>query len=333
MKILVTGSSGFIGFHTSLELLNRGYEVFGIDSENDYYDVNLKTERRKILLSHHSNNFTFHQVDLADQKSVEVIHSINPKYIIHLAAQAGVRHSLEFPHDYTRNNIIAFTNILEFSKSSKFLKHLVFASTSSVYGANTKMPFSEDDSVDHPLQYYAVTKRTNELMAHSYCNLFNIRATGVRFFTVYGPWGRPDMALFLFTKNIIEGKPINIFNNGNHQRDFTYVDDIVSGILIALFDDQFISDKNYEFPSSSFCNFRLLNIGRGNPVPLSAFVKAIEKKLNLKAEKNLLPLQPGDVPSSHACIKKIKKLGYNPQFDFDKGIENFIDWYLDFYKK
>jgi len=333
MKILVTGSSGFIGFHTSLELLNRGYEVFGIDSENDYYDVNLKTERRKILLSHHSNNFTFHQVDLADQKSVEVIHSINPKYIIHLAAQAGVRHSLEFPHDYTRNNIIAFTNILEFSKSSKFLKHLVFASTSSVYGANTKMPFSEDDSVDHPLQYYAVTKRTNELMAHSYCNLFNIRATGVRFFTVYGPWGRPDMALFLFTKNIIEGKPINIFNNGNHQRDFTYVDDIVSGILIALFDDQFISDKNYEFPSSSFCNFRLLNIGRGNPVPLSAFVEAIEKKLNLKAEKNLLPLQPGDVPSSHACIKKIKKLGYNPQFDFDKGIENFIDWYLDFYKK
>jgi UDP-glucuronate 4-epimerase len=243
MKILVTGSSGFIGFHTSLELLNRGYEVFGIDSENDYYDVNLKTERRKILLSHHSNNFTFHKVDLSDQKSIDVIHTINPQYIIHLAAQAGVRHSLEFPDDYTRNNIVAFTNILEFSKSSKLLKHLVFASTSSVYGANTKMPFSEDDPVDHPLQYYAVTKRANELMAHSYCNLFNTRATGVRFFTVYGPWGRPDMALFLFTKNIIEGKPINIFNNGDHQRDFTYVDDIVSGILIALFDDQFISEK------------------------------------------------------------------------------------------
>jgi UDP-glucuronate 4-epimerase len=169
-------------------------------------------------------------------------------------------------------------------------------------------------------------------MAHSYCNLFNTRATGVRFFTVYGPWGRPDMALFLFTKNIIEGKPINIFNNGDHQRDFTYVDDIVSGILIALFDDQFISEKKYMLPSSSFCNFRLLNIGRGNPIPLNEFVNAIEKKLNLKAEKNLLPLQPGDVPSSHACIKKIKKLGYNPQFNFDKGIENFIDWYLDFYK-
>jgi UDP-glucuronate 4-epimerase len=333
MKILVTGSSGFIGFHTCLELLSRGYAVFGIDSENDYYDINLKAERRKILLNHHSNNFTFFQLDLADQNSIKVINSIQPKYIIHLAAQAGVRHSLEYPHDYTQNNIIAFTNILEFSKSSTSLKHLVFASTSSVYGANSKMPFSEDDPVDHPLQYYAVTKRTNELMAHSYCNLFDVRATGVRFFTVYGPWGRPDMALFLFTKNILEGKPINVFNNGDHQRDFTYVDDIVSGILIALFDDKFVGDKNYKGPANSFCNFRLLNIGRGNPIPLNKFINAIEKKLNLKAEKNFLPLQLGDVGSSHASIDKIKKLGYNPQFNFDQGIENFIDWYLDFYKK
>jgi UDP-glucuronate 4-epimerase len=332
MKILVTGSSGFIGFHTCLELLNRGYKVFGLDSENDYYDINLKIQRRKILQNHLSNNFTFHKLDLAEQESIAKINTIKPEYIIHLAAQAGVRHSLEHPHDYTRNNITAFTNILEFSKSSTSLKHLVFASTSSVYGGNKKMPFSENDPVDHPLQYYAVTKRANELMAHSYCNLFDMRATGVRFFTVYGPWGRPDMALFLFTKNIIEGKPINIFNNGDHQRDFTYVDDIVSGILIALFDDQFIPDINCKVPSSSFCNFRLLNVGRGDPIPLNSFINAIEKKLNLNAKKNFLPLQPGDVPSSHACIKKIKKLGYNPQFNFDQGIENFIDWYLDFYK-
>ncbi|MDB9908785.1 NAD-dependent epimerase/dehydratase family protein [Gammaproteobacteria bacterium] len=333
MKILVTGSSGFIGFHTSLRLLDEGHDVHGIDCENNYYDVNLKESRRQILLDHESNSFTFHKLDLSSDSIINEIELISPDYIIHLAAQAGVRHSLEYPQDYTKNNITAFTNILEFSKSNKSLRHLVFASTSSVYGANSKLPFSEDDPVDHPLQYYAVTKRANELMAHSYANLFNIRATGVRFFTVYGPWGRPDMALFLFTKNILEGKLINVFNNGNHQRDFTYVDDIVSGILIALFDDQFISSSEPGGPSNSFCNFRLLNIGRGKPIALSEFINAIEKKLNLKAKKNFLPMQLGDVPSSHACIKKIKKLGYKPRFNFEQGVENFIDWYLDFYQR
>ena len=335
MKILVTGSSGFIGFHTSLELLNRGYEVFGIDSENDYYDVNLKAERRKILLSHYSNNFTFHQVDLADQKSVEVIHSINPKYIIHLAAQAGVRHSLEFPHDYTRNNIIAFTNILEFSKSSKFLKHLVFASTSSVYGANTKMPFSEDDSVDHPLQYYAVTKRTNELMAHSYSHLYNLPTTGLRFFTVYGPWGRPDMALFKFTKSILAGENIQVYNYGNHQRDFTYIDDIVEGIIRVLDkpaqpNEQW--DSNNPDSASSMAPWRIYNIGNNSPVELNQYIEAIEKAVGIKAIKELLPLQPGDVPNTYANVDDlVKDFNYKPTMSVKKGVENFIKWYKSYY--
>lgn len=333
MKILVTGSSGFIGFHTSLALLNLGHKVIGIDVENDYYDVNLKQSRRKILEEDFKSNFTFHKFDLSDKTCVDLCKEINPDYIVNLAAQAGVRHSLEHPHDYTKNNIMSFTNILEYAKSAKSLQHIVFASTSSVYGANMLTPFSENHPVDHPLQYYAVTKRANELMAHSYSNLYGIRTTGVRFFTVYGPWGRPDMALFLFTKNILEGVPIDIYNNGNHERDFTYVDDIVSGIILALFDDKFKTNQTGDLKTSdSFCKYRIMNIGRGKPVQLMDFIEAIEKKLNVKAIKNYLPIQPGDVPSSNADIKKMESIGYKPHYDFKQGISNFIDWYIKFYQ-
>ena len=334
MKILVTGTSGFIGFHTARALLSLGHTVVGIDIENDYYDVALKKSRRKLLECHPKKfNFTFYKFDLADEAIIELYKKINPDYIVNLAAQAGVRHSLTFPHDYTKNNITSFTNILEYAKSAKTLRHVVFASTSSVYGANKITPFAEHHPVDHPLQYYAVTKRTNELMAHSYSNLFNIRATGMRFFTVYGPWGRPDMALFLFTKNILDGLPIDIYNHGNHERDFTYVDDIVSGIILALFDDQFEVNRNEALQASdSFCKYRIMNIGRGRPVELIEFISAIEKKLGIKAIKNYLPLQPGDVPSSNADITKMKQIGYDPQFNFKEGISNFVDWYLDYYQ-
>ena len=331
MKVVITGSSGFIGFHATKKFLDNGFEVIGIDNENDYYDKELKTNRRKILLS--NENFKFECLDLSKNTIIERLNEISPDFIVNLAAQAGVRHSLKFPHDYTRSNIDSFLNILEYAKSSDSLQHLVYASTSSVYGANTDLPFQESHGVDHPLQYYAVTKRANELMAHSYSNLYNIRTTGLRFFTVYGPWGRPDMALFLFTDAILKGEPIKVFNNGNHKRDFTYVDDIVQGIFLSTTDTKFINPDDHRFknPSISKFPFRILNIGRGKPENLEDFITEIEENLGKKANKEYLPMQPGDVPTSHADISEIMKLGYKPETSISKGVKNFIEWYLDYY--
>lgn len=332
MKVVITGSSGFIGFHATKKFLDNDFEVIGIDNENDYYDRDLKKSRREIL--ERNEKFKFECLDLSNGIVVDSLKKISPDYIVNLAAQAGVRHSLNFPHDYTRSNIDSFLNILEYAKSSRNLKHLVYASTSSVYGANTDLPFDESHGVDHPLQYYAVTKRANELMAHSYSNLYGIRTTGLRFFTVYGPWGRPDMALFLFTDAILKGEPIKVFNNGNHRRDFTYVDDIVQGIFLSTTDNQFTNQKNHGFknPSISEFPFRILNIGKGKPENLEDFIAEIEKNLGKKAIKEYLPIQPGDVPTSHANITEIMKLGYKPETSIKKGVKNFIDWYLNYYK-
>lgn len=338
MKILVTGNAGFIGFHVVKKLLERGNSVVGFDNVNDYYDVSLKEARlnqiEKIVESTGSK-YSFYREDLADRKAVEKCF-LEHKFdrVIHLAAQAGVRHSLENPHAYVESNIVGFTNIFEASRYHD-VSHLTYASTSSVYGANTKMPFSEVDSVDHPLQFYAATKRANELMAHSYSHLFGLPTTGLRFFTVYGPWGRPDMALFLFTKNILEGKPIKVFNQGNHTRDFTYVDDIAEGVIkasdqIALADNNW--DSDYPTPCNSNAPFRLFNIGNNQPVTLSEYIEAIEESLGKKAIKELLPLQPGDVPSTYANSNRLKEFtGYQPSTKVKDGINNFIQWYLDFY--
>ena len=332
MKVVITGSSGFIGFHASKKFLDEGFEVIGIDNENNYYDQELKRKRRDIL-ENYNKNFRFERLDLSESLIIEKLEKISPDYIVNLAAQAGVRHSLQFPHDYTRSNIDSFLNLLEYAKTSKSLKHIVYASTSSVYGANNDLPFSESHGVDHPLQYYAVTKRTNELMAHSYSNLYGIRTTGLRFFTVYGPWGRPDMALYLFTKAILENKPIKVFNNGNHRRDFTYVDDIVQGIFLSANDCNFKSQENFDYknPALSEVPYRILNIGRGKPEDLEDFITEIENNLQKSAKKDYLPMQPGDVPTSHADISEIMKIGYSPKTSIKDGVKNFIAWYLDYY--
>lgn len=333
MKVVITGSSGFIGFHTSKKFLSEGYDVYGLDIENDYYDQNLKSNRRNFLIENNPD-FNFLNCDISNKKVIDVLKEISPDLIINLAAQAGVRHSLEFPEDYTKSNIDSFLNILEYCKNSESLKHLVYASTSSVYGANNDIPFKESHGVDHPLQYYAATKRTNELMAHAYSNLYHLRSTGLRFFTVYGPWGRPDMALFLFTKAMLENKPINVFNHGNHRRDFTYVEDIVEGIFLSALDYEFKTEEkfNYKDPSISEFPFRILNIGRGKPENLEDFISEIENNLNIRAKKNYLPIQKGDVPASHADITKINRIGYLPKVSIKQGVKEFIDWYLDYYK-
>ena len=334
MKILITGSSGFIGYHASLRFLNEGYDVVGLDIENDYYDVELKKTRRERLLGHDSKRFTFVKHDLFDAAIKDVLAQHDIKNIINLAAQAGVRHSLEHPEDYVKSNVNGFLNLLEYAKSQKDFEHIVFASTSSVYGANTQMPFSEEHGVDHPLQFYAASKRMNELMAHAYSNLYGIAATGLRFFTVYGPWGRPDMALFMFTKNILEGKPITIFNNGNHSRDFTYVDDIVDGIYRAFKTKPESSDKqgfNAKNPSESYCPYRILNIGAGRQEQLEDFVSEIENCLGKKAIREYLPLQPGDVPDTSASISKLQDLGYESKTSIKEGVKNFVDWYVEYY--
>lgn len=333
MKVLVTGAAGFIGSTLSHALLDRGDHVVGVDNLNDYYEVSLKQARLDRLTVR--DNFSFHKVDIADQDGLASVFSDEaPDRVVNLAAQAGVRYSLENPYAYIDANVIGFLNILE-NVRAHGTEHLVFASTSSVYGASTHMPFSVNRGVDHPVSLYAATKRANELMAHNYAHLFNIPCTGLRFFTVYGPWGRPDMALFLFTRNMLAGKPIDVFNHGHHTRDFTYVGDIVEGIVRTL--DQPAApnpkwDSDNPDPASSSAPFRVYNIGSNNPVHLSRYIEVLEETLGVKAEKNLLPLQPGDVPDTYADVDSlIQDMGYQPSTSIEHGIAEFVKWYKSYY--
>jgi len=335
MKILVTGAAGFIGFHTAQLLLNRGDEVVGLDNLNDYYDVRLKEARLEIL--QRSPNFRFVKLDLADRSGMaELFAREKFERVIHLAAQAGVRYSIQNPLAYIDSNVVGFANVLEGCRHNG-VEHLVYASTSSVYGANTKMPFSVHHNVDHPLSFYAATKKANELMAHTYAHLYQLPVTGLRFFTVYGPWGRPDMALFLFTKNILAGKPIDVFNYGNHRRDFTYIDDIAEGVVRAV--DR-IAQPNPNWnsdapdPGTSRAPYRLYNIGNNQPVELMRYIELIEQYLGKKAEKNLLPLQPGDVPDTYADIDDlVRDVGYRPATPVEEGVRRFVEWYVEYYGK
>ena len=334
MKILLTGSAGFIGMTTALKLLARGDEVVGIDNLNDYYDVTLKESRLNRLLPH--ANFRFIKLDVADREGMAMLFATEKfDRVIHLAAQAGVRYSLQNPHAYIESNIVGFTNILEGCRHSK-VQHLVYASSSSVYGGNTKMPFSEHDSVDHPVSLYAASKKANELMAHTYSHLFGLPTTGLRFFTVYGPWGRPDMALFLFTKAILAGKPIDVFNHGDMMRDFTFVDDIVEGVVRVL-DRVPQANPAYDAvaadPATSSAPYRVFNIGNNNPVRLLDFIGCIEDALGKKAEKRLLPLQDGDVPATYANTDALNDwVGFVPGTPVRDGIGRFVAWYRDYYK-
>ena len=334
MKILVTGAAGFIGMTASLRLLARGDHVVGLDNLNDYYDVQLKKDRLARLTPH--AGFRFVQVDVADRPAMEQLFASERfDRVIHLAAQAGVRYSLQNPHAYVDSNIVGFMNILEGCRHTQ-VQHLAYASSSSVYGGNTRMPFAERDSVDHPVSMYAATKKANELMAHTYSHLFGLPTTGLRFFTVYGPWGRPDMALFLFTKAILEGKAINVFNHGQMRRDFTFVDDIAEGLIrvidrIAEPDPAFTSDSPN--PSTSDAPFRIFNIGNNNPVPLLDFIACIEQALGRKAQKNLLPLQDGDVPATYANVDALEQwVGFVPATSIETGIARFVEWYRSYYK-
>lgn len=334
-KVLVTGSAGFIGFHLCKALCEYDLEVVGLDNLNDYYDVNLKKSRINALSS--AENFEFIKLDLANKDEISrLFEDSNFDYVVNLAAQAGVRYSLEKPSAYIDSNINGFLNILEGCRHTN-VKHLVYASSSSVYGGNTQMPFSVHHNVDHPVSLYAVSKKSNELMAHSYSHLFELPTTGLRFFTVYGPYGRPDMALFLFTKAILEGKPIDVYNNGKMRRDFTYIDDIVSGITKILPN---IPTKNSDWdfenpdPGSSWAPYKIYNIGNNNPVDLMDFVKAIESALNKKAIINYMPLQAGDVPASHADVNDlIKDVDFKPSTPIKVGIERFVSWYLKYYDR
>jgi UDP-glucuronate 4-epimerase len=333
MKILVTGAAGFIGAATALRLLEQGYEVVGLDNLNEYYDVTLKEARLGRLTGH--RGFRFVKLDLADSAAVAALFASErfPR-VVHLAAQAGVRYSLENPHAYVHSNVTGTLNILEGCRHTD-VEHLVYASTSSVYGANTNMPFSVHRGVDHPLSLYASSKRANELMAHNYSALFKLPTTGLRFFTVYGPWGRPDMALFLFARNILEGKPIDVFNNGHHQRDFTYVDDIAEGVVraserIAKPDPEW--DSKAPDPAASFAPYRLYNIGNNRPVQLMRYIEVIEEALGRKAVKNFLPLQPGDVPETSADIDDlVRDVGYRPATPVEVGVRRFVEWFCDYY--
>lgn len=338
MKVLVTGNAGFIGFHVARRLLERGDAVVGFDVVNDYYDPVLKEARLKVLeeaAAHTGNPYVFVRANLADRAAVEACFNQHRfDRVVHLAAQAGVRYSLVNPDAYVESNLVGFTNVLEACRHAK-VPHLTYASTSSVYGANTTMPFSEHQGVDHPLQFYAATKRTNELMAHAYSHLFRLPTTGLRFFTVYGPWGRPDMALFLFTKNILQGKPIQVFNEGRHTRDFTYIDDIVEGVL-RVSDQIAASDPTWDSarpdPATSNAPFRIFNIGNSAPVPLGQYIEAIETALGQKAIKEFLPLQLGDVAETYADVSLLQKqIGYKPTTTVKQGIEQFVRWYLQYY--
>jgi len=331
--IIVTGSAGFIGFSLSKRLIIEGHKVIGIDNINDYYDPQLKEDRLKQL---DNDNFTNIRTDLEDLETInQVFEKYKPEIVINLAAQAGVRYSLENPHAYISSNIVGFTNILEACRHHK-VEHLIYASSSSVYGANTSKPFSTSDNIDHPLSLYAATKKSNELMAHTYSHLYDLPTTGLRFFTVYGPWGRPDMALFLFTKAIVNDEPIDVFNHGNMLRDFTYVDDIVESIARLT---KRPARPNVEWsgenpdPGSSYAPYKVYNIGNNSPVKLMDFIEAIEKKLGKKAKKNYLPLQSGDVPETYANVDDLyRDIDFQPETTIQEGVNKFIDWYLNYYE-
>ena len=348
MKILITGTAGFIGFHLANRLLTDGHEVIGLDSINDYYDINLKYNRLEyagisktaieygqLVASTRYAGYQFIKLNLEDRDGIKQLfknHTFDT--VINLAAQAGVRYSLENPHAYVDSNIVGFVNILEECRHQK-VKHLVYASSSSVYGLNEKMPLSTEDNVDHPISLYAASKKSNELMAHTYSHLFGLPTTGLRFFTVYGPWGRPDMALFLFTEAILKGEPIKVFNHGNMIRDFTYIDDIVEGITRVT---QSIPEGNADWtgmspqPGTSKAPFKIYNIGNNNPVKLMDFIAAIEQKLGRGAEKNMMPIQPGDVKATYADVEDlVNTLGYQPNTSIQDGINAFIDWYESYY--
>ena len=334
MTILITGAAGFIGFHAAKALLARGDKIVGLDNLSDYYEVSLKQARLSQLAPH--ENFRFVKGDLKDRTFIEQVFAEHrPERVLHLAAQAGVRYSLTHPHQYIDANIVGFLNVLEGCRQIE-VKHLLFASSSSVYGANTKMPYSVHDNVDHPLSLYAATKKANELMAHTYAHLYRLPVTGLRFFTVYGPWGRPDMAPFMFTRKIIAGEPIGVFNQGNHQRDFTYIDDVVEGTVRAL-DQVPTADQNWssDRPDAATSNapYRLYNIGNHTPVPLLEFIATIEKTVGKSAKKNLLAMQPGDVAETYADVAELKAaIGFEPKTPLADGIKRFVAWYRDYYK-
>lgn len=354
MKILVTGTAGFIGSHLADRLLKEGHEVVGLDNINDYYDQNVKYGRlqragiidqlsegediayNRLMVSQSNPNHQFIKLNLEDRENLtSLFESQKFDKVINLAAQAGVRYSLKNPYAYVDSNIVGFVNLLELSRHFD-IKHLTYASSSSVYGLNEEQPFSTKSNVDHPISLYAASKKSNELMAHTYSHLYGIPTTGLRFFTVYGPWGRPDMALFLFTKAILEDRPIDVFNYGNMQRDFTYIDDIVEGI-VRVNDNPPQGNPNWDGkhpdPSSSTAPYKIYNIGNNNPVKLMDFIEAIEKKLGKVAKKNMLPIQPGDVPSTYADVSDlVEDLGYQPQTSIEEGVGRFVDWYLDFFQ-
>jgi UDP-glucuronate 4-epimerase len=334
-KILVTGAAGFIGFHVTKYLVERGDEVVGVDNINDYYDPQLKLDRLSILSKF--KKFLFIKLDISDNEKMESLFKKNEfDAVVHLAAQAGVRYSLENPHAYMQSNIIGFLNILEGVRQNK-IEHLVYASSSSVYGANTLQPFSEHHNVDHPVSLYAASKKSNELMAHSYSHLYGMKTTGLRFFTVYGPWGRPDMAPFLFAKGIFGEETINLFNNGNMSRDFTYIDDIVEGVVRVM---DHPAQKNKQWsgdapdPASSYVNYKVYNIGNNDPVSLKDFVKCIENAVGKKARTNFMPMQPGDIQSTFADVSELEKVvGFKPKTNLQTGINRFVDWYRSYFKQ
>ena len=334
MKILVTGTAGFIGANLAGQLLDRGDEVIGIDNINDYYDPSLKLARLDMLTSR--EGFIEKRISIEDKEEMDkVFNEHKPDRVVNLAAQAGVRYSLENPYAYIDSNVYGFMNILENCRHHE-IEHLVYASSSSVYGAHTKMPFSVHDHVDHPVSLYAATKKSNELMAHTYSHLFNIPTTALRFFTVYGPWGRPDMAMITFTRKIIAGEPIDVFNHGNHKRDFTYIDDIVEGVIRAL--DNIAApnaqwDADTPDSATSAAPYRVYNIGNSEPVNLMRYIEVLEDCLGIKAERNLLPLQPGDVPDTYADVTElVNDVGYKPSTSVEDGIAKFVAWYRDYYK-
>ncbi len=333
MKILVTGAAGFIGSHLATKLLERGDEVIGVDNLNDYYDVGLKEARLDRVKKFTA--FTDVRTDIQDRDLMaDVFAKYKPQRVVNLAAQAGVRYSLENPYAYIDSNIMGFTTILENCRNYE-VEHLVYASSSSVYGGNTKLPFSEHDNIDHPVSLYAATKKANELMAHTYSHLFGLPTSGLRFFTVYGPWGRPDMALFLFTKAILEGQPINVFNNGNMMRDFTYIDDIVEGVVRVLdrpAEPSGLFDSDRPDPASSNAPYRVFNIGNNQPVMLMEYIDALENALGVKAVKNFMPLQPGDVQKTYADTTELERwVNFKPETNIVGGVARFVDWYLNFY--
>jgi len=338
MKYLVTGVAGFIGFHLTLSLLERNIEVIGIDNLSDYYDVNLKNKRLELIHQKSKSKnifFEFFHCDLDNQeKLLNIFQKYKIEKVVNLAAQAGVRYSIENPSAYIQSNLVGFSNLLEISKNFN-IKHFIYASSSSVYGGNRNFPFKENQSVDHPVSLYAATKKSNEIIAHSYSHLFNIPTTGIRFFTVYGPWGRPDMALFLFTKAIIEGKSIKVFNNGNMIRDFTYIDDLIESLLRVI---EKIPESNLDFnyedlnPSESWAPYKILNIGNSKPTNLMDYISCIENALGIKAKKEFLPMQPGDVQRTESDTNALNKwIGFKPNTSIKDGVNNFVKWYLEFY--